>query len=88
MTESSLPDIPAICPVLGIPITALNSRRSDDSISIDRVDSQKGYVDGNLMWISWRANRIKADASSDELRLIADYIDKHKKENALKCCRQ
>lgn len=71
--------IPEICPLLGIPIFrsvgSVNEHgRSNkmggagmNSPSLDRVDSSKGYVKGNVWVISWRANKIKSDATLEEL---------------------
>lgn len=44
--------------------------------SIDRVDSAGGYTVENVAIICWRCNRIKQDANADELRVIANYIDR------------
>lgn len=49
--------------------------KQDDSYSLDRIDSSKGYIKGNVWVISLRANRIKNDSTPDELRLIADKVD-------------
>lgn len=46
----------------------------DDSPSLDRIDSSKGYVKGNIWIISVRANRIKSDASAEELMTIAKAL--------------
>lgn len=62
--------IPQFCPLLGIPIDPF-SELQDLHPSIDRLDNDKGYVPGNVMIISHRANRIKADASADELMLMS-----------------
>lgn len=66
-----IPEIPKTCPVLGIKIIA-NTTNSplDSSPSIDRIDPNKGYIKGNIRIISNRANRIKSDATIDELELI------------------
>ena len=77
-------DIPDVCPVLGRPLKFGVSRNqsyekrgmappTDDSPSVDRIDSDGGYVKGNIVVVSWRVNRIKGNATSDELRAIADY---------------
>jgi len=58
---------PNICPVLKIP---LNSETYGNKPSVDRIDNTKGYVKGNVRIISQRANRLKADASIEELELI------------------
>ena len=65
--------IPITCPVLGMPLYFHRNKVEDDSISFDRIDSSKGYIIGNVIVISYRANRLKSDATIDELRRIADY---------------
>ena len=67
--------IPEKCPVLGIPLRKGLKVHANDSPSLDRVNSAKGYVKGNVCVISYRANTIKQDATSDELRAVADYMD-------------
>ena len=49
--------------------------KGDDSYSLDRIDSSRGYVKGNIWAISLRANRIKNDSTVEELRLIADKVE-------------
>jgi hypothetical protein len=48
----------------------------DDSPSVDRIDPNGGYVKGNVVVVSYRANLIKTNASVDELCKIADYYRK------------
>ena len=73
--------IPDYCPVLGIKLNYDGNDKSpgwtrqDDSPSIDRIDSNKGYTADNIHIISWRANRIKNDSTPEELRKLADYIE-------------
>ena len=69
--------IPKVCPILGIPlIIAYNNKGpSDYSPSLDRIDSTKGYVKGNIQVISHRANTIKNNATIEELFLIANYLN-------------
>lgn len=63
--------IPAACPYLGIPICAsfdpTGGVRRDNRASLDRVDSRVGYVPGNVHVVSWKANRIKTDATIEDL---------------------
>lgn len=67
----NIPPIPIRCPILGIKIKENNiSAPLDSSPSLDRINPQKGYVKGNVRIICNRANRIKADATLDELRLV------------------
>jgi len=68
---------PDRCPVLGIELCYTNSRVSDDSPSVDRVDQSKGYTPDNIRVVSWRVNRLKGDASADELEKIAAWMRQH-----------
>jgi hypothetical protein len=80
--------IPAVCPILSIPIV-LGERRSDNSPSLDRLVPEKGYVPGNVRVISDKANRLKGDRTLRQLQqkaiagpcqvrtayqLIADFV--------------
>lgn len=63
--------VPKRCPYLGIPIFVGDGRPVDNSPSLDRLDPELGYVRGNVIVVSFRANQIKSDASPDELERIA-----------------
>lgn len=47
----------------------------DESPSLDRLDASVGYVPGNVTVICWRCNNVKRDATSAELRRVADWMD-------------
>lgn len=64
--------IPELCPVLGIRLTYDGPR--DTRPSLDKVDPSKGYTAANTNVISFRANRIKSDATAEELDSVARYI--------------
>lgn len=66
--------IPDVCPVLGIPIK-LDDIYTDNVPTIDRIVPSLGYVPGNVAVISNKANRLKSDATAEELRQIADWMD-------------
>lgn len=66
--------IPAVCPVLGIPLTVHAGYRNDNSPSLDRIDSTLGYEPGNVAVISWRANRLKSAMSLEEVESLARYM--------------
>lgn len=62
------------CPVLGIPLDYTASGKGvHNSASLDRSDSTKGYVLGNVKVISLRANLLKRDASLEELIRLGEY---------------
>jgi hypothetical protein len=67
--------IPDTCPVLGIRISCESSTRSEHSPSIERIDNSQGYVRGNVIVVSWRANRLKSDATLSELRRIVRFYE-------------
>lgn len=48
---------------------------NDNSPSMDRVNSLKGYTKKNTAILCWGCNKHKQDANSKELRIIADFMD-------------
>ena len=68
--------VPTHCPLLGIPLLPKGTTglRPDGLMTIDKIDPKKGYVKGNVWIISFRANRIKYDASLEELVLITQNL--------------
>ena len=48
---------------------------NESSPSIDRVNPTKGYIKGNVAILCWRCNRIKQNATPQELRIIANFMD-------------
>jgi hypothetical protein len=77
LTISDMPFIPRTCPVLGIVLKPGNMKDKDASPSIDRFNTNLPYLKkykDNMLFISHRANRIKADASAEELRLVLEYM--------------
>ena len=77
---SDVPDIPKHCPVLGFEFV-MDGKHNDHAPSLDRVDNSKGYVPGNVAFISRRANRIKGDASLDELIKLGNFCASFLKPN-------
>lgn len=65
--------IPETCPLLGMQIVP----GSDDvnvRPSIDRIDHKQGYTKCNVWVVSCRANRIKSDATANELIKIGKAL--------------
>ncbi len=60
-----------ICPVFK---TKMKINGGDTSPSIDRVDSTKGYIQGNIQWISYRANNIKGVGTIEEHEAVIKYM--------------
>lgn len=70
--EDFLP-LPELCPVLGILLDYSGGAIQDNRVSVDRADRTKGYVKGNCYLVSFRANRLKCNATYEELQKVADY---------------
>ena len=41
---------------------------------LDKIKPELGYVEGNVAWISSRANRIKYNATKEEIIALAEWI--------------
>lgn len=68
-------DIPDVCPILGINLVFHNKQGgSPNSPSLDKIVPSLGYVKGNVIVISKRANSIKNDASLDEILRVANWL--------------
>lgn len=65
------------CPIFHIPIyygSRVGQHNRDNQASLDRINPNEGYIIGNVQWISYRANRIKSDATIEELEMITNYL--------------
>ena len=74
--------VPIICPVFGTPLVYTGGNGTPgkfrpETASLDRIDNSLGYVPGNVMIISFRANRVKQDATLKEIQQIASYMWDH-----------
>ena len=68
--------VPTHCPVLGIELKVARGAASaaPNSPSLDRIDCQQGYVRGNVIVMSFRANTLKNNATAAELKKVADWL--------------
>jgi len=67
--------VPLTCPVTGTILRQERGKRSDSSLSIDRIDSTKGYTRDNVVFVSWKINRLKNNATLDEMRKIVEFYE-------------
>lgn len=73
LTESDVP-VPEYCPVLGIKLDRHATPKTRSfAPSVDRIDNNKGYIPGNVVIVSLKANRIKNDASVEELEKVLNF---------------
>jgi hypothetical protein len=73
--ESIYPD-DSLCPLLSIPLDWSTPPNHPSTPSLDRIDSSKGYIKGNVQWVSWRANQLMRDATPDELLMVSQNYKK------------
>lgn len=70
--------LPKVCPYLGVGFIPLDK---DYGYSLDRIDSSKGYVKGNIQVISRLANIMKNNATKEQLIAFAKgVLEVHSKE--------
>jgi hypothetical protein len=68
--------IPDRCPVFGFKLVRGSGQAlADQAPSLDRIDNEKGYVPGNVIVVSWLANRIKNRFTVDQLRKVCDFYE-------------
>ena len=73
-----------ICPLLGINLNWSNGATRQDSPTLDRIDTNKGYIRGNVWVISHKANSIKNNATYKEFITIAKNWEKANQYNMFK----
>ena len=66
--------IPEFCPIFGIKLQVADGRHDNASPALDRIIPALGYVKGNVVVISQRANVLKRDASLEELEMLVDGL--------------
>jgi hypothetical protein len=66
--------IPKLCPILGIELFKGETKVRKNSPSLDRIDSTKGYIKGNVQVISNLANTMKNNATEKELIAFSKYM--------------
>lgn len=71
--------LPTHCPVLGMKLDYSGSGKKDrsDWPSVDRLNSTVGYLPGNVAVISYRANRMKCNATTEEVRMLLAWMEKN-----------
>ncbi len=77
--------IPELCPYLLVPLTNIYGGKQKENApynaSLDRIDAKQGYIKGNVQVISNLANRMKNNATEDQLLIFAINVLKiHGKE--------
>lgn len=69
-------ELPIFCPILGVKLEYGKNTNSPFNASIDRIDNTKGYIRGNIIVISRKANLMKNDASLEDLQIYCTNMEK------------
>lgn len=67
---------PAACPLLEEPLQYNNTRTTSFSPAVDRIDNEQGYTPENCWVVSMIANRIKTNATLEQIELAARNLRK------------
>lgn len=66
---------PDVCPIFGTQFQFIGSKTiRPDLASLDRLDPNKGYTQGNVVVISLKANMIKNAYGSDDIFAVANWL--------------
>ena len=78
LTEEYLRSIwTGVCPITGEELSIANKvGEHHKSAWLDRINPDGGYVQGNVAFISGRMNRIKYNATIQEIELLLDWMKK------------
>lgn len=67
------------CAISGLPLEIdLTKRATEQPWSLDRIDSNKGYVKGNVQWVDKRVNMMKQSYDQEDFIKICSEIAKNK----------
>ena len=67
--------IPTHCPIFGIELNRSQGVADSNSPSLDKIIPSLGYVKGNIQVISHKANRLKSNASLEELYMLGKWAE-------------
>lgn len=62
------------CPVLQVPINYGSPRSHEHAPELDRIVPSRGYVVGNVAWLSRKANRIKNNVDVKVLENLLSWL--------------
>jgi len=66
------------CALTGDPLNFDSSwRKNDGNASLDRIDSTKGYIQGNIQWVNKKINMMKNCYSQDEFISLCKKVVTH-----------
>lgn len=73
ITYKDIP-IPEYCPVLNIKLVKNTPRIKFNSATVDRINPKLGYIKGNVIVISCKANQIKNNGTPDDILKVGLFF--------------
>ena len=61
-----------LCVYTGIPLKIIKAHPA--SLSLDKIEPNKGYIKGNVQWVCWAVNRAKGDLTESEFLKMCKVI--------------
>lgn len=69
------------CAVSGVDISLNKNKKNLGNASLDRIDSYKGYIKGNIQWVHKEINRMKWSLSQERLIEWCEIISNFQNKN-------
>lgn len=66
--------VPEYCPILGLKLEKAANKAKPNSPSLDRILPELGYTKDNVQVISYKANAMKNNATTEELISFAKWV--------------
>ena len=63
------------CPIMGVKLERNKGNVQANSPTLDRVNSDYGYIKGNVRIICWRANLLKGNLTLDQAKNLVLYME-------------
>ena len=81
ITLEDITPLPTHCPVFNIPLfVAKRGEKFHNSYSLDRIDNTKGYIKGNVLVISRKANILKSDMDLSTMKRLYEFYKTYLEE--------
>ena len=62
------------CALTRVPLILGTRDNKEQSLSLDRIDPNEGYIEGNVQWTTIQVNFMKTDLTMDELKRLCKKI--------------
>ena len=69
------------CALSGLELMFMRSKGNNSTASLDRIDSSKGYILGNIQWLHKDINKMKSDFTDERFVEICQAVSRNKEED-------